>query len=144
MQIYSLAVGVCCKASALAASAFATNTYVSAINLHQGSAADLNPYNRKCAHRAPLRPPHLWSGADYATLCCRCASCRSLSPENAIFLAGTGRAGPYLYESNTVSCGSVRRGVNTRRDSLTDFYFQWKIEYKSGVIGNNSKKVVYI
>ena len=45
MKIYSLAVGVCCKASALAASAFATNTYVSAINLHQGSAADLNPYN---------------------------------------------------------------------------------------------------
>ena len=44
MQIYSLAVGVCCKALALAASAFATNTYVSAINLHQGSAADLNPY----------------------------------------------------------------------------------------------------
>ena len=37
--------GVCCKASALTASAFATNTYVSAINLHQGSAADLNPYN---------------------------------------------------------------------------------------------------
>ena len=45
VKIYSLAVGVCCKASALAASAFATNTYVSAINLHQGSAADLNPYN---------------------------------------------------------------------------------------------------
>ena len=45
VQIYSLALGVCCKASALAASAFATNTYVSAINLHQGSAADLNPYN---------------------------------------------------------------------------------------------------
>ena len=45
MKIYSLAVGVCCKASALTASAFATNTYVSAINLHQGSAADLNPYN---------------------------------------------------------------------------------------------------
>ena len=44
MQIYSLAVGVCCKASALAASAFATSTYVSAINLHHGSAADLNPY----------------------------------------------------------------------------------------------------
>ena len=45
MQIYSLAEGVCCKASALAASALATNTYVSAINLHQCSAADLNPYN---------------------------------------------------------------------------------------------------
>ena len=44
VQIYSLAVGVSCKALALAASAFATNTYVSAINLHQGSAADLNPY----------------------------------------------------------------------------------------------------
>ena len=37
-----LAVGVCCKASALAASAVATNSYVSAINLHQCSAAGLN------------------------------------------------------------------------------------------------------
>ena len=46
VKIYSLAVGVCCKASALAASAFATNTYVSAINLHQGSTEDLNPYNK--------------------------------------------------------------------------------------------------
>ena len=45
MLIYSLAEGVCCKASALAASALATNTYVSAINLHQCSTADLNPYN---------------------------------------------------------------------------------------------------
>ena len=62
---------------------------------------------RKCAHRASSRPPRLWSGADDATLCCRRASCRSLSPENAIYLAGTGRAGPYLYGSNAVSCGSV-------------------------------------
>ena len=46
VQIYSLAVGVCCKASALADSALAKNTYVSAINLHQGSAVDLNPYIR--------------------------------------------------------------------------------------------------
>ena len=45
LQIYSLAKGVCCKALALAASALATNTYVSAINLHQCSAADLNPYD---------------------------------------------------------------------------------------------------
>ena len=45
MQIYSLAGGICNKASALAASALATNTYVSAINLHQCSAVDLNPYN---------------------------------------------------------------------------------------------------
>ena len=36
-----------------------------------------------------------------------CASCRSLSLENAIYMAGTGRAGPYLYGSNAVSCGSV-------------------------------------
>ena len=34
VQIYSLAVGVCSKALALAASGLATNTYVSAINLH--------------------------------------------------------------------------------------------------------------
>ena len=46
VQIYSLAEGVCCKASALAASALATNTYVSAVYLHQCSAADLNPYSK--------------------------------------------------------------------------------------------------
>ena len=40
-------------------------------------------------------------------LCCRCASCRSLSLENAIYLASSGRAGPFLYGSNAVSCGSV-------------------------------------
>ena len=62
---------------------------------------------RKCAHRTPLWPPHLWSGAGDATMCCRCASCHTLSPENAIYLAGTGRAGSYLYGSNAVSCGSV-------------------------------------
>ena len=58
MQIYSLAVGVCCKASALAASALATNTYVSAINMHQGSAADLNPYNT--VYMWGLRGSYLW------------------------------------------------------------------------------------
>ena len=42
MQIYSLADGVFCKALA---SALATNTYVSAINLYQCSVADLNPYS---------------------------------------------------------------------------------------------------
>ena len=66
-------------------------------------------------------------------------------PENAIYLAGTGRAGPYLYGSNAVSCaGQCRRGVNTRIDSLKDFHLQWKIEYKSGFIGNNYKKVIYL
>ena len=45
MQIHSLAEDVWCKASALAALALARNTYVSAINLQQCSAADLNPYN---------------------------------------------------------------------------------------------------
>ena len=44
MQIYSLAKGVCCKAIALVASALATNTLVSAINLYQCSAWDLNHY----------------------------------------------------------------------------------------------------
>ena len=29
-------------------------------------------------------------------------------------------------------------------DSHTDFHLQWKIEYKSGFIGNNCKKVVYL
>ena len=61
--------------------------------------------------------PHLWSGAGDATLCCRCASCRSLSPNNAIYLAGTGRAGPYLYGSNAVSCGSVG-GVLTQEETV--------------------------
>ena len=40
----------------------------------------------------------------------RCASFRSLSPENTIYLAGTGSAGPYLYGSNAVSCASVGGG----------------------------------
>ena len=62
---------------------------------------------RKCAHRVPSRPLHLWRGASDATLCFRCASCRLLSPENSNYLAGTGRAGPHLYGSNAVSCGSV-------------------------------------
>ena len=37
-----------------------------------------------------------------------------------------------------------RRGVTARIDSLKDFHLQWKIEYKSGFIGNNYKKVVYL
>ena len=68
---------------------------------------ELGEHYRKCAHRVPSRPLHLWSVAGEGTLCCRCASCHSLSPENAIYQAGTGRAGPYLYGSNAVSCGSV-------------------------------------
>ena len=36
------------------------------------------------------------------------------------------------------------RGVTARIDSLNDFHLQWKIEYKSGFIGNNYKKVVYL
>ena len=72
-----------------------------------------------------------------------CASCRSLSPENAIYLAGTGRAGPYLY-GKCSQLWQCRRGVNARIDSLKDFQLQWKIEYKSGFIGNNYKKVVYL
>ena len=49
--------------------------------------------------------------------CCCCASCRSLSPENTIYLAGTGRAGPYLCGSNAVSCGSVG-GVLTQEETV--------------------------
>ena len=37
-----------------------------------------------------------------------------------------------------------RRGANARIDSLKDFHLQWKIEYKSGFIGNNHEKVVYL
>ena len=39
---------------------------------------------------------------------------------------------------------NVEGDVNTRRDSLTDFHMQRKIEYKSSFIGNDYKKVVYI
>ena len=81
------------------------------------SIAEVAHHYRKCAHRAPSRPPHLWSVADDGTLCCRCASCRSFSPENVIYLAGTGRAGPYLYGSNAVSCGSVG-GVLTPEETV--------------------------
>ena len=76
-----------------------------------------NLHYRKCAHRTPSWPPHFWSGAGDATLCFRCDSCRSLSPENAIYLAGTGHAGPYLYGSNAVSCGSVG-GVSTQEETV--------------------------
>ena len=34
--------------------------------------------------------------------------------------------------------------MQSRIDSLKDFHLQWKIEYKSGFIGNNYKKVVYL
>ena len=68
---------------------------------------ELGEHYRKCAHIVPSWPLHLWSVAGEGTLCCRCASCHLLSPENAIYQAGTGRAGPYLYGSNAVSCGSV-------------------------------------
>ena len=81
------------------------------------SIAEVAHHYRKCAHRALSWPPHLWSVADDGTLCCRCASCRSLSPENAIYLADTGRAGPYLYGSNAVSCGSVG-GVLTPEETV--------------------------
>ena len=39
---------------------------------------------------------------------------------------------------------SMAMRVNARIDSLTDFHLQWKFEYKSGFIGNNYKKVVYL
>ena len=62
-------------------------------------------YNTACAITGNMHIEYRCAGD--ATLCCRCASCHSLSPENAIYLAGTGRASPYLYGSNAVSCGSV-------------------------------------
>ena len=100
---------------------------------------------RKCADRLRLRRPHLCSVADGGTLCCRCDSCRSLSPENAIYLAGTGRAGPYLYGSNVHSqLWQCRSGVNTRIDSLKDFHLHWKIKYKSSFNGNDNIKVGYL
>ena len=79
-------------------------------------------------------------GAYDATLCCRCASCCSLSPENAIQLVGTG-VQVLIYMGHLESAVG---GVNTRRDMLTDFHLQRKIEYKSGFIGNDYKKVAYL
>ena len=46
-----------------------------------------------------------------------------------------------------VKCSQLwlcRRGVNARIDIFKDFHLQWKIEYKSGFIGNSYKKVVYL
>ena len=82
----------------------------------------------------------MWSGNYDARLCCRCASCRSLSRENAIHPAGTGVQVLFYMGQMQSAVG----GVNTRRDSLTDFNLQRKIEYKSGFIGNDYKKVAYL
>ena len=49
-----------------------------------------------------------------------------------------------IFMGQMQSAVAVRRGVNTRRDSLRDFHLQWKIEYKSSFIGNNYIKVVYL
>ena len=66
-----------------------------------------------------------------------CASCHSLSPENALHLAATGvQVLIYMGQIRPAS-SSVGGVVNTRRDSLTDFHLQRKIEYKSGFIGND-------
>ena len=59
----------------------------------------------------------------------------------------SGRYWPSRSLSLWVKCSQLwqcRRGVNTRIDSLKDFHLQRKIEYKSGFIGNNYKKVVYL
>ena len=70
-----------------------------------------------------------------------CASCHSLSLENVIHLAVTGvQVLIYTGQLQSAVCGAV----NTRRDSLTDFHLQQKIEYKSDFIGNDYKKVVYL
>ena len=99
---------------------------------------------RKCAHRTPSRPLRLWSVAGDATLCCRYASCRSLSPENAIYLAGTGRAGPYLYGSNAVSCGSVG-GVLTQEETVLQISTcSGKLSIKAVLLEITLKKVVYL
>ena len=75
---------------------------------------------RKCAHRVLSARLNLWSVPDAGTLCFCCASCRSLSAENAIYLASTGRAGPYLFGSNA-QLWQCRRGVSARIDSLQRF-----------------------
>ena len=69
-----------------------------------------------------------------------CASCHTLSPENAIHLAATG-VQVLIYMGQIQSAVG---GVNTRGDSLTDFHLQREIEYISGFIGNDYKKVAYL
>ena len=53
---------------------------------------------------------NLWSVAGEGTLCFRYASCLSLSPENAIYLTGTGRAGRYLFMGQMQSTVAVQDG----------------------------------
>ena len=69
-----------------------------------------------------------------------CASCHSLSPENATHLAGTDvQVLIYMGQMRPAS-SSVGGSVNARWDSHTDFHLQQKIEYKSGFNGNDYKK----
>ena len=59
----------------------------------------------------------------------------------------SGRYWPCRSLSLWVKCSQLwqcRRGVYTRIDSLKNFHLKWKIEHKSGFIGNNYKKVVYL
>ena len=98
---------------------------------------------RKCAHRAPLRPLlvewHRW-GHSVLPLCFLPFA---IPRERYV----SGRYWPCRSLSLWVKCSQLwqcRRGVNTRRNSLTDFHLQWKIEYKIGFIWNNYKKVGYL
>ena len=86
-------------------------------------------------HKGYRRPDSTCGVSPTLAHCFRCASCRSHSPENAIYLAGTGRAGPNLYGSNAVSCGSEGGRLTQEKTVFKDFHLQWKIEYKSGFIG---------
>ena len=69
-----------------------------------------------------------------------CASCRSLSPENAIYVADNGRAGPYLYGSHAVSCGSVG-GVLTQEETVLQISTcSGKLSVKAVLLEITSKK----
>ena len=72
-----------------------------------------------------------------------CASCHSLSPENATHLAGTDvQVLIYMGQMRPAS-SSVGGSVNARWDSHTDFHLQQKIEYKSGfkVMGTTASQL---
>ena len=62
---------------------------------------------------------------------------------NTIHLAGTEvHVLIYMGQPQSAVHSRVGGGVHTRRDSHTDFHLQQKIEYKSGFIENDYRKVV--
>ena len=97
---------------------------------------------RKCAHRVPSATLNLWSVPHCASAVLPVVHIpqRTLSIWQVLAMQRS--------LSLWVKCSQLwqcRREVNARIDVVfKDFHLQWKIEYKSGFIGNNYKKVVYL